>query len=101
MGSHLCREPMPSMVEMKRDMEILKKHGFNLVKLQEQWMIDEQEEGRPDFSRYEELITHAAALDMGVYLGLTCEQAPHWLYKKYPDCRMVGRNGLPIVYEAP
>jgi beta-galactosidase len=101
LGSHLCREPMPPMSELKRDMENLKRHGFNLVKLQEQWMADEPLEGQYDFSRYEELIEHAAGLDMGVYLGLTCEQAPGWLWRKYPDCRMVGRNGLPIAYEAP
>ena len=39
LGSHLCREPMPPMAEMKRDMELLKKQGFNLIKLQEHWMI--------------------------------------------------------------
>jgi beta-galactosidase len=100
LGSHLCREPMPPMPELKHDMELLKKHGFNLVKLQEHWMVDEPLEGHYDFSRYEELIEHAAQLDMGVYLGLTCEQAPGWLYHKHPGCRMVGRNGLPIAYEA-
>lgn len=101
LGSHLCREPMPPMSELKRDMENLKRRGFNLIKLQEHWAIDEPLEGQCDFSRYEELIAHAAALDLGVYLGLTCEQAPGWLWRKYPDCRMVGRNGLPIIYEAP
>jgi len=24
LGSHLCREPMPAMAELKRDMELLK-----------------------------------------------------------------------------
>jgi beta-galactosidase len=100
LGSHLCREPMPPMSELKRDMENLKRHGFNLVKLQEQWAVDEAVEGQCDFSRYEELIGHAASLDMGVYLGLTCEQAPAWLWRKYPDSRSVGRNGLPVMYEA-
>ncbi len=93
LGSHLCREPMPPMSELKRDMELLKRHGFNLIKLQEQWAVDEPLEGRIDFSRYEELIEHAAKLDLGVYLGLTCEQAPAWLWRKYPDCAMVGRDG--------
>jgi beta-galactosidase GanA len=92
---------MPPMSEMKRDMELLKKQGFNLIKLQEHWMIDEPVEGQYDFSRYEALIAHAATLDLGVYLGLTCEQAPHWLYEKHPDCRMIGRDGRPIPYEAP
>ncbi|MFH1007035.1 MAG: beta-galactosidase [Candidatus Latescibacterota bacterium] len=100
LGSHLCREPMPPMAELKQDMENLKRHGFNLIKLQEHWAVDEPVEGHCCFSRYEELIEHAAHLDMGVYLGLTCEQAPAWLWRKHPDCRMVGRNGLPIAYEA-
>ena len=100
LGSHLCREPMPPMIEMKRDMENLKKRGFNLVKLQEQWMIDEAEEGKYDFSRYEELIEHAARLDLGVYLGITMEQAPAWLWRKHPDCVMIGKDGLPIVHKA-
>lgn len=100
LGSHLCREPMPPMDELKKDMMILKQKGFNLIKLQEHWAIDEPEEGHYNFSKYEELISYAKELGMYVYIGLTCEQAPSWLYKKYPECRMVGRNGLPIVYEA-
>src|SRR6476469_3677292 len=76
LGSHLAREPMPSMDELKRDMETLKRNGFNLVKLQEQWAVDEPEEGQFDFSKYEELIGHAKSLGMYVYLGITCEQAP-------------------------
>jgi beta-galactosidase len=88
------------MSELKRDMENLKRHGFNLIKLQEHWMTDEPLEGHYDFSRYEELVEHAVGLDLGIYLGLTCEQAPGWLWRKYPDCRMVGRNGLPVAYEA-
>lgn len=101
LGSHLCREPMPPMAELKKDMANLKRHGFNLVKLQEHWQLDEPAEHCCDFSRYEELINHAARLDLGVYIGLTCEQAPAWLYRKHPDCRMVGRNGLTIAYESP
>jgi len=88
------------MLELKKDMENLKRHGFNLIKLQEHWMIDEPLEGQYDFSRYEALIEHAARLDLGVYLGLTCEQAPAWLWQKHQDCRMVGQNGLPMAYEA-
>ena len=88
------------MAEMKRDMELLKAHGFNLIKLEEHWMIDEPREGEYDFSRYEELIEYAAGLDLGVYLGLTCEQAPHWLYEKHPGCRMVRRDGVVVMLEA-
>ncbi|SNZ01762.1 beta-galactosidase [Flagellimonas pacifica] len=100
LGSHLAREPMPSMEELKKDMETLKKKGFNLIKLQESWAIDEPLEGQYNFSKYEELIAHAKSLDMYVYLGLTMEQAPAWLFEKYPDCRMEGRSGRTIMHEA-
>ena len=63
-------------------------------------MVDEPQEGTYDFSRYEELISHAAGLDMQGYLGLTCEQAPHWLWEKHPGCRMVCRDGRPMAVEA-
>jgi len=99
-GSHLCRKPMPPMSEMKHDMGVLKSHGFNLIKIQAHWGLDEPKEGLLDTSAYEELIDHAAKLDMGVYLGFTNEQAPNWLWEKYPDCRMIGRNGLPVAYQA-
>ena len=88
------------MAELKRDMENLKRQGFNLIKLQEHWALDEPVEGQYDFSRYEELIAHAVTLDLGVYVGLTCEQAPGWLWRKHPDCRMIGRKGLPIAHQA-
>jgi beta-galactosidase len=91
---------MPAMSELKTDMENLKRHGFNLVKLQEHWAVDEPVEGTCDFSRYHELIECAARLDLGVYVGLTCEQAPPWLWEKYPDCRMVGRDGKGVAYQA-
>lgn len=100
LGSHLCREPMPAMDELKKDMQTLKANGFNLVKLQEEWAYNEPEEGKYEFSKYEELISYAKKLGLYVYLGLTMEEAPAWLYKKYPDCRMVGEDGRTIIYEA-
>ena len=100
LGSHLCREPMPPMGELKRDMEILKNKGFNLIKLQENWMLDEPAEGVYKFEKYHELIAHAGRLDMGVYLGLTCEQAPNWLWEKHPGCRMEHKDGTMATYQA-
>lgn len=100
LGSHLCREPMPPMSELKRDMENLKAHGFNLIKLQESWKTDEPQEGVFDFSVSQELIEHAAKLDLGVYFGLSMEHAPAWVWQKHPGARMIGRDGTPILYEA-
>jgi len=80
-------------------MENLKRHGFNLIKIQTHWAVDEPLEGQYDFSRYSELIEYAQELGMKVYLGLTLEQAPMWLFNKYPDVRMLGRDGIPRMYE--
>jgi beta-galactosidase len=91
---------MPDMAELKRDMEIVRKKGFNLIKLQENWMLDEGTEGKIDLSKYHELIEYANLLDMGVYLGLTCEQAPNWLWEKHPDCAMELHNGLRVAFHA-
>ncbi|MCG8451797.1 MAG: beta-galactosidase [Spirochaetales bacterium] len=88
------------MSEMKTDMENLKKNGFNLVKIQEQWFFDEPREGEYDFSPISELIKWAEHLDMGVYLGLSCEQAPSWLWEKHPDAGMETREGIKVPYIA-
>lgn len=100
LGSHLCREPMPDMHELKTDMQALKAQGFNLVKIQESWLTDEPEEGVYDFAPIEELIAYAKSLDMGVYLGVSMEHAPAWIWRKYPGARMVSRDGTPVLYEA-
>ena len=99
LGTHLCRVPAPDVKEMLADMDNLKEHGFNMIKIQTHWAIDEPLEGKYEFARYDTLIQHAKELGMYVYMGFTIEQAPAWLYSKYPDCRMVGRNGLPVKYE--
>jgi beta-galactosidase len=101
LGSHLCRFPMPSTKELFADMVNLKKHGFNLIKIQTHWAVDEPLEGQYEFEKYDSIVQHAKDLGLYVYIGFTLEQAPIWLYQKYPDCRMVGRNGLPVQYESP
>ena len=99
LGSHLCRVPMPPEEELLENMDNLKAHGFNLIKIQTHWAVDEPLDGAYDFERYDKLLKCAQELGLFVYIGFTLEQAPAWLYKKYPDCRMVGKNGLPIIYE--
>jgi len=100
LGSHLFRMPKPPEPELIADINTLKQNGFNLIKIQTHWSADEPSEGKYDFSHYENELDEADRLGLKVYIGLTCEQAPQWLYKKYPDCRMLGKNGLPAIYES-
>jgi beta-galactosidase len=94
-GTHVYREPYQDQEELFADLPLLQRLGFNMIKIQESWSVDEPREGEYDFERIERLIRHAAGLGLGIYLGLTMEQAPAWLWTKHPDCRMVYANGLP------
>jgi len=94
-GTHVYREPPADMDELLADLALLKKFGFNMIKIQEHWGVDEPREGEYDFSRIERVIARARQLGLGVYLGLTMEQAPAWMWKKFPDCRLVYASGLP------
>ena len=92
-GTHVYREPCLDLDGVLRDLPLLKAYGFNMIKIQEHWSADERREGEYDFSRVERVARRAAELDLGVYLGLTMEQAPAWLWRKYPDCHFVYSDG--------
>jgi len=65
-GIHIYRSPSLPLQELKRDMHTLKKLGFNTVKIQESWAIDERREGEIDLSEVEELIAEAMRELFGV-----------------------------------
>jgi len=92
-GTHIYREPSRPIAELKKDMRIIKGLGFNMVKIQESWAIDERKEGRIDLSKVEGLVKEARKHSLLVYFGVAMEQVPAWLWKKYPDCHLVYNTG--------
>lgn len=92
-GTHVYREPCLDLDGLLRDLPLLKNYGFNMIKIQEHWSADEPREGECDFSRVETVVKRADELGLGVYLGLTMEQAPAWLWRKHPDCHFVYSDG--------
>lgn len=94
-GTHFYREPALPLEELKRDMRTMKKLGFNTLKIQESWAIDNPREGEINLSTMEELIAEANQLNLYIYFGITMEQMPAWVWKKYPDCRLVNAFGEP------
>ena len=92
-GTHVYREPCLDLEGVLRDLPLLKDYGFNMIKVQEHWSADESREGDYDFSRVERVVRRADELGLGVYLGLTMEQAPAWLWRKHPDCHFVYSDG--------
>ena len=92
-GAHVYREPCLDLDGVLRDLPLLKRYGFNMIKIQEHWSADESREGEYDFSRVEQVVRRADELGLGVYLGLTMEQAPAWIWRKFPDCHFVYSDG--------
>lgn len=74
-------------------MRVVKQPGFNAIKLQESWCIDEKREREINLKKVEALVEEAERLGLYVHFGVTVEQAPAWLWRKYPDCRMVYSTG--------
>lgn len=92
-GTHFYREPSRTMEELKHDILVVKKLGFNMLKLQESWSMDEKVEGKINLDKVDTIVEWAEQLGLYVYFGVTMEQAPAWLWRKFPDCRMVYSTG--------
>lgn len=94
-GTHVYREPHLPLEQFRRDFPILKKLGFNMIKIQEVWAYDERREGEIDLSNVLQVVADARQNGLRVYFGVTMENAPAWLWRKYPDATMVYETGQP------
>lgn len=94
-GSHVYREPSLPLEQLTADLALLKRLGFSMIKIQESWSTDEKHQGTIDLSRVERVVADARQLGLLVYFGVTMEQAPMWLWKKYPDATMLYEDGSP------
>lgn len=96
-GTHIYREPPLPAEQLRADLPLLKRLGFTMVKIQESWSTDEKTEGAIDLSRVANLISDARKNSLFVYFGITMEQAPAWLWKKFPDAQMLWDTGQPYI----
>ena len=92
-GTHIYREPSLPLEQLRHDMPLLKRLGFNMVKIQESWAVDEQTEGAVDLSNVLRVVSDARDNGLKVYFGVTMEQAPAWLWNKYSDAYLVYNTG--------
>ena len=94
-GTHVYREPPLPFEAIEADLPLLKRLGFTMIKIQESWSADERREGEVDLSLVERVVAGARTNGLLVYFGITMEQAPAWLWRKYPDAQMVYEDGTP------
>ncbi|MGB9893148.1 MAG: beta-galactosidase [Candidatus Saccharicenans sp.] len=85
-----------SNAEWKKDLEQIKKLGFNTVRCWIEWAYNEKEEGKYDFSSLELLTDLAAEVGLKVICQVYIDSAPEWAGQKYPDSAFVASNDLKI-----
>jgi beta-galactosidase len=92
-GAQVYREPSLPLEQLRADFPLLKRLGFTMIKIQESWSTDERKEGEIDLSKVAQVVSDAGQNGLLVYFGVTMEQAPAWLWKKFPDARMEWESG--------
>ncbi|MGQ9801890.1 MAG: beta-galactosidase [Candidatus Saccharicenans sp.] len=85
-----------SRAEWKKDLEQIKKLGFNTVRCWLEWAYNEKEEGKYDFSSLQLLTDLAAEVGLKVICQVYIDSAPEWVGQKYPDSAFVASNDLKV-----
>src|SRR5258708_19565013 len=83
------------MEQLLGDMPILRRLGFNMIKLQEMWAYDERSEGAINLDKVERLIAGAERQGMAIYFGFTMENAPAWLWPNFPHPTIPYKDASP------
>ncbi len=84
----------------KRDLEQIRKLGFNTVRCWIEWAYNEKQEGQYDFSALKLLTDLAGEVGLKVICQVYIDSAPDWVGQKYPDSAFVASNDLKIHSQA-
>jgi len=84
----------------KKDLEQIKKLGFNTVRCWLEWAYNEKEEGHYDFSALSLLTDLAGEVGLKVICQVYIDSAPDWVGQKYPDSAFVASNDLKVHSQA-
>ena len=90
-----CYQPVDrSPEEIHHDIAIMKKAGFNLVRMGDlSWDSFEPAEGQFTFEWFDKVMDEMAANGIKVVLDIPGQPAPTWLHHKYPGANLVTQNG--------
>ena len=77
----------------RRDLDAIKKLGFNTVRCWMDWASGEPEEGVYRFDTVDVLLDLAQQAGLKVIIQTYMDAAPDWVGRKYPDARFVDISG--------
>jgi beta-galactosidase GanA len=84
----------------RKDLEQIKRLGFNTVRPWIEWTACEKEEGTYDFRALSLLTDLAAEVGLKVIVQVYIDSAPDWVGARYPDSKFVSSNGVAVESQA-
>jgi beta-galactosidase GanA len=84
----------------KKDIDQIRRLGFNTVRTWVEWTACERTEGRYDFSALELLTDLAGEAGLRVIVQVYIDSAPDWVEARHPDSKFVSSNGVAVESQA-
>ncbi|MGA2362268.1 MAG: beta-galactosidase [Candidatus Aminicenantales bacterium] len=84
----------------RKDLDEIKRLGFNTVRSWIEWTACEKEEGKYDFSALKLLTDLAGEVGLRVIVQVYIDSAPDWVGVKHPDSKFVSSNGVAVESQA-
>jgi len=83
-----------------KDIDQIKRLGFNTVRTWIEWTACERTEGKYDFSALELLTDLAGEAGLRVIVQVYIDSAPDWVEARHPDSKFVSSNGVAVESQA-
>ena len=99
-GAQYYRAPTPGPECWEGDFAHMRKLGFDTAKFWVQWRWSERAPGQYFWDDLDRLMELAEKFKIRVILNLICDVMPVWAESRFPDCRMIDRDGRPVPTEA-
>jgi beta-galactosidase GanA len=96
----LVRNPAPERDSWRRDLETIRRLGFNSVKAWVDWASSEPERGAYRFDALDQLLSLADDVGLKVIVQLYTDSAPDWVGRRYLDASFVTDQGVKIGSQA-
>ncbi|MGH7903150.1 MAG: beta-galactosidase [Candidatus Dormibacteraceae bacterium] len=95
-GAQYYRPPNPPRQDWRRDLGLMREHGFNTVKFWACWSWIAGRPGEMDFSELDALMDLAATEGLKVVVNVILENAPYWLERRHPEARYRAHDGMEV-----